>query len=114
MLACPNASFTDLAEIVSRIEPVKPAAVDGKFVTRMHVARPRILIKLRLFVCHLSVVVHLRLSGWLLSCSPHVSRCPAPPPSDESDYHTDYEEEAVESALSDLELSNHAGRDGDC
>lgn len=29
--------------------------------------------------------------------------------SDESDYHTDYEEEALESALSDLELSNHAG-----
>ncbi|KAG5834185.1 hypothetical protein ANANG_G00258800 [Anguilla anguilla] len=46
VLTCPNASFTDLAEIVSRIEPVKPALVD-----------------------------------------------------EESDYQTDYEEEAVGSAL---------------
>lgn len=30
VLTCPNASFTDLAEIVSRIEPVKPALMDGK------------------------------------------------------------------------------------
>uniref|UniRef100_A0A671P8F7 lysophospholipase n=1 Tax=Sinocyclocheilus anshuiensis TaxID=1608454 RepID=A0A671P8F7_9TELE len=30
LVTCPNASFTDLAEIVSRIEPVKPALVDGK------------------------------------------------------------------------------------
>uniref|UniRef100_A0A7N6B7U2 lysophospholipase n=1 Tax=Anabas testudineus TaxID=64144 RepID=A0A7N6B7U2_ANATE len=30
VVTCPNASFTDLAEIVSRIEPVKPALVDGK------------------------------------------------------------------------------------
>uniref|UniRef100_A0A673BPK2 lysophospholipase n=1 Tax=Sphaeramia orbicularis TaxID=375764 RepID=A0A673BPK2_9TELE len=29
VLTCPNASFTDLAEIVSRIEPVKNAVVDG-------------------------------------------------------------------------------------
>nr|XP_054600217.1 patatin-like phospholipase domain-containing protein 7a isoform X3 [Nothobranchius furzeri] len=29
VLTCPNASFTDLAEIVSRIEPVKPALMDG-------------------------------------------------------------------------------------
>jgi len=28
-------------------------------------------------------------------------------PSDESDYHTDYEEEMAESALSDMELYNH-------
>ncbi|XP_077593325.1 patatin-like phospholipase domain-containing protein 7a isoform X2 [Stigmatopora nigra] len=56
VLTCPNASFTDLAEIVSRIEPVKPALVD-----------------------------------------------------EESDYHTDYDEEAVESALSDLELYSHYG-----
>ncbi|XP_035247689.1 patatin-like phospholipase domain-containing protein 7a isoform X1 [Anguilla anguilla] len=56
VLTCPNASFTDLAEIVSRIEPVKPALVD-----------------------------------------------------EESDYQTDYEEEAVGSALSDMELSNHHG-----
>uniref|UniRef100_A0A3Q3LPM5 lysophospholipase n=1 Tax=Mastacembelus armatus TaxID=205130 RepID=A0A3Q3LPM5_9TELE len=56
VVTCPNASFTDLAEIVSRIEPVKPALVD-----------------------------------------------------DESDYHTDYEEEAVESALSDMELYNRSG-----
>uniref|UniRef100_A0A8B9JRG8 lysophospholipase n=1 Tax=Astyanax mexicanus TaxID=7994 RepID=A0A8B9JRG8_ASTMX len=54
MVTCPNASFTDLAEIVSRIEPVKQALVD-----------------------------------------------------DESDYHTDYEEELVESALSDMELPAH-------
>ncbi|XP_045922349.1 patatin-like phospholipase domain-containing protein 7a isoform X1 [Micropterus dolomieu] len=56
VVTCPNASFTDLAEIVSRIEPVKPALVD-----------------------------------------------------EESDYHTDYEEEALESALSDMELYNRYG-----
>ncbi|XP_061656471.1 patatin-like phospholipase domain-containing protein 7a isoform X2 [Syngnathoides biaculeatus] len=56
VLTCPNASFTDLAEIVSRIEPVKPALVD-----------------------------------------------------EESDYQTDYDEEAAESALSDLELYGHYG-----
>ncbi|XP_075935857.1 patatin-like phospholipase domain-containing protein 7a [Anarhichas minor] len=55
-VSCPNASFTDLAEIVSRIEPVKPALVD-----------------------------------------------------EESDYHTDYEEEALESALSDMEAYNRYG-----
>ncbi|XP_026859503.2 patatin-like phospholipase domain-containing protein 7a [Electrophorus electricus] len=54
MVTCPNASFTDLAEIVSRIEPAKQALVD-----------------------------------------------------EESDYHTDYEEELVESAPSDIELANH-------
>ncbi|VTJ54164.1 Hypothetical predicted protein [Marmota monax] len=31
---CPNASFTDLAEIVSRIEPAKMATVDGELVTQ--------------------------------------------------------------------------------
>ncbi|CAN9504974.1 unnamed protein product [Ophioblennius macclurei] len=56
VVTCPNASFTDLAEIVSRIEPVKPPLVD-----------------------------------------------------DESDYHTDYEEEALESALSDMEAYNRYG-----
>lgn len=30
VLTCPSASFTDLAEIVSRIEPAKVAAVDGE------------------------------------------------------------------------------------
>ncbi|KAM9744627.1 patatin-like phospholipase domain-containing protein 7 [Menidia menidia] len=52
VVTCPNASFTDLAEIVSRIEPVKNAIIEEE-------------------------------------------------PSD--DYQTDYDEEAVESALSDLE-----------
>lgn len=56
VVTCPNASFTDLAEIVSRIEPVKPTVVD-----------------------------------------------------EESDYHTDYEEEALESALSDMEMYNRYG-----
>uniref|UniRef100_A0A087YP49 lysophospholipase n=1 Tax=Poecilia formosa TaxID=48698 RepID=A0A087YP49_POEFO len=56
VVTCPNASFTDLAEIVSRIEPVKPAVVD-----------------------------------------------------EESDYQTDYDEEALESALSDMELYGHCG-----
>uniref|UniRef100_A0A8D3BBZ8 lysophospholipase n=2 Tax=Scophthalmus maximus TaxID=52904 RepID=A0A8D3BBZ8_SCOMX len=56
VVTCPNASFTDLAEIVSRIEPVKPAVVN-----------------------------------------------------EESDCHTDYDEEAVESALSDMELYNRYG-----
>uniref|UniRef100_A0A668AM57 lysophospholipase n=1 Tax=Myripristis murdjan TaxID=586833 RepID=A0A668AM57_9TELE len=32
VVTCPNASFTDLAEIVSRIEPVKPPVVDGKII----------------------------------------------------------------------------------
>uniref|UniRef100_A0A8C8IVA5 lysophospholipase n=1 Tax=Oncorhynchus tshawytscha TaxID=74940 RepID=A0A8C8IVA5_ONCTS len=50
-VTCPNASFTDLAEIVSRIELAKPALVD-----------------------------------------------------EESDYPTDYEEEAMESAYSDFEV----------
>uniref|UniRef100_A0A8C3AGF5 lysophospholipase n=1 Tax=Cyclopterus lumpus TaxID=8103 RepID=A0A8C3AGF5_CYCLU len=35
VVSCPNASFTDLAEIVSRIEPVKPALVDGKLLDLM-------------------------------------------------------------------------------
>nr|XP_040051038.1 patatin-like phospholipase domain-containing protein 7 isoform X2 [Gasterosteus aculeatus aculeatus] len=52
VVTCPNASFTDLAEIVSRIEPVKNAVIDEEA-------------------------------------------------SDE--YQTDYDEEAVESALSDFE-----------
>lgn len=52
MVTCPNASFTDLAEIVSRIEPVKNALIDGEL-------------------------------------------------SDE--YQTDYDEEVVDSALSDFE-----------
>lgn len=29
VVTCPNASFTDLAEIVSRIEPVKNALING-------------------------------------------------------------------------------------
>ncbi|KAK2888415.1 patatin-like phospholipase domain-containing protein 7a isoform X1 [Channa argus] len=56
VVTCPNASFTDLAEIVSRIEPIKPALVEA-----------------------------------------------------ESDYQTDYEEEAMESALSDMELYSRYG-----
>ncbi|XP_015235409.1 PREDICTED: patatin-like phospholipase domain-containing protein 7 [Cyprinodon variegatus] len=52
VVTCPNTTFTDLAEIVSRIEPVKNALIDEE-------------------------------------------------PSDE--YQTDYDEEAVESALSDFE-----------
>lgn len=56
VVTCPNASFTDLAEIVSRIDPVKPPLVD-----------------------------------------------------EESDYHTDYEEDALESALSDMETYNRYG-----
>lgn len=69
----------------------------------LHVA-PHLLT----FFCHLSarspvltwVASFLFTSRSSLSCSSS---------SDESDYHTDYEEEALESALSDLELSNHAG-----
>ncbi|XP_075885209.1 patatin-like phospholipase domain-containing protein 7 [Nelusetta ayraudi] len=53
VLSCPNASFTDLAEIVSRIEVVKPE-VD-----------------------------------------------------DEAQYQSEYEEEPLEGALSDMELTNH-------
>uniref|UniRef100_A0A8C1NBD1 lysophospholipase n=1 Tax=Cyprinus carpio TaxID=7962 RepID=A0A8C1NBD1_CYPCA len=40
-VTCPNASFTDLAEIVSRIEPVKQAVVDGeKWMIFTHVVSP--------------------------------------------------------------------------
>ncbi|KAG7227262.1 hypothetical protein CRUP_005987, partial [Coryphaenoides rupestris] len=31
VVTCPNASFTDLAEIVSRIEPVKNAPIDEEY-----------------------------------------------------------------------------------
>uniref|UniRef100_A0A665X4F8 lysophospholipase n=1 Tax=Echeneis naucrates TaxID=173247 RepID=A0A665X4F8_ECHNA len=43
VVTCPNASFTDLAEIVSRIEPVKPAVVNGKSTDTL---------QLSLTVCH--------------------------------------------------------------
>lgn len=36
LVTCPNASFTDLAEIVSRIEPVKPALVNGKSMLNLN------------------------------------------------------------------------------
>ncbi|MEQ2315683.1 hypothetical protein AMECASPLE_024930, partial [Ameca splendens] len=62
VVTCPNASFTDLAEIVSRIEPVKNALIDEEL-------------------------------------------------SDE--YQTDYDEEAVESALSDFEAFTPAGEHTD-
>lgn len=35
ILTCPNASFTDLAEIVSRIEPATAATVDGELVAQV-------------------------------------------------------------------------------
>lgn len=41
VLTCPNASFTDLAEIVSRIEPAKAAPVDGESGLRTHPAELR-------------------------------------------------------------------------
>lgn len=104
MVTCPNASFTDLAEIVSRIEPVKPAVVDGKT-----------------FVCLCPLVVR-HSSPWLtwlsFSLSPlqhlftHAGFLPvlcSLAPSEESDYHTDYEEEALESALSDMEPYSFCG-----
>lgn len=56
VVTCPNASFTDLAEIVSRIDPVKNTAINEEL---------------------------------------------------SDDYQTDYDEEAVESALSDYEAFNH-------
>ncbi|KAM8865714.1 patatin-like phospholipase domain-containing protein 7 isoform 1-T1 [Synchiropus picturatus] len=56
VVTCPNASFTDLAEIVSRIEPIKASVLEGE--------------------------------------SSH---------EESDDYQTDYDEEAVESALSDYE-----------
>ncbi|XP_056129424.1 patatin-like phospholipase domain-containing protein 7 [Lampris incognitus] len=56
MVTCPNASFTDLAEIVSRIEPVKTALVNAEDFS--------------------------------------------------DEYQTDYDDDAVESALSDFEMSN--------
>ncbi|XP_067087723.1 patatin-like phospholipase domain-containing protein 7 isoform X1 [Osmerus mordax] len=61
-VTCPNASFTDLAEIVSRIETVKPALMDEEF---------------------------------------------------SEEYQTDYDEEAVESALSDLDMSCYNSEQGE-
>lgn len=40
VVTCPNASFTDLAEIVSRIEPVKPVLVDGKATDTLQRSQP--------------------------------------------------------------------------
>uniref|UniRef100_A0AAQ4P9A9 lysophospholipase n=1 Tax=Gasterosteus aculeatus aculeatus TaxID=481459 RepID=A0AAQ4P9A9_GASAC len=60
VVSCPNASFTDLAEIVSRIEPVKPALVDGKTaLTHTHT----------LFIlCTISGVMHVMV---FLSFAPY-------------------------------------------
>uniref|UniRef100_A0A096NWM3 Patatin like domain 7, lysophospholipase n=1 Tax=Papio anubis TaxID=9555 RepID=A0A096NWM3_PAPAN len=46
VLTCPNASFTDLAEIVSCIEPAKPAMVDGEWRPKMRCSRLRGLLML--------------------------------------------------------------------
>ncbi|XP_039658326.1 patatin-like phospholipase domain-containing protein 7 [Perca fluviatilis] len=62
VVTCPNASFTDLAEIVSRIEPVKNALIDEEL---------------------------------------------------SEEYQTDYDEEAVESALSDFEAFAHGSEHTD-
>lgn len=52
VLTCPSASFTDLAEIVSRIEPAKVTAVDGELdvqkVDLYHKGRDRLLWTLTL------------------------------------------------------------------
>uniref|UniRef100_A0A8C7GEV2 Patatin like phospholipase domain containing 7 n=1 Tax=Oncorhynchus kisutch TaxID=8019 RepID=A0A8C7GEV2_ONCKI len=83
VVTCPNASFTDLAEIVSRIEPVKPVLVEGERDTHTH------------FLYLFGSCVILYTFSVLLS------------PSELSDeYQTDYDEEAIESALSDFDMSN--------
>lgn len=49
------------------------------------------------------------MSGFL-TWSPSSSSSPRPPhPLDESQYQSEYEEEQVEGALSDMELTNHCG-----
>uniref|UniRef100_A0A8C8M2N2 lysophospholipase n=1 Tax=Oncorhynchus tshawytscha TaxID=74940 RepID=A0A8C8M2N2_ONCTS len=83
VVTCPNASFTDLAEIVSRIEPVKPVLVEGERDTHTH------------FLYLFGSCVILYTFSVFLS------------PSELSDeYQTDYDEEAIESALSDFDMSN--------
>uniref|UniRef100_A0A673Y1F6 lysophospholipase n=1 Tax=Salmo trutta TaxID=8032 RepID=A0A673Y1F6_SALTR len=42
VVTCPNASFTDLAEIVSRIEPVKPVLVEGERNRHTHTHTPTV------------------------------------------------------------------------
>uniref|UniRef100_A0A8C9RNF0 lysophospholipase n=1 Tax=Scleropages formosus TaxID=113540 RepID=A0A8C9RNF0_SCLFO len=90
VVTCPNASFTDLAEIVSRIEPVKQAHVDGM---ARDMEQHWQICDQTCFFCFFSLCL---LDFALPLCL-----------SEESDYQTDYEEEAVESALSDIELSNY-------
>lgn len=61
------------------------------------------------FICHLflhTTYSNLFTHNVLLSLLPVLHLFP---PSEESDYHTDYEEEALESALSDMELYNRYG-----
>ncbi|KPP70260.1 hypothetical protein Z043_110922, partial [Scleropages formosus] len=93
VVTCPNASFTDLAEIVSRIEPVKQPLEEGNRGAaergRPSEAWPPLLSFLQ--------------TSPLPPPNPSLSRLPLP---EESDYHTDYEEELVESAPSDFELYN--------
>uniref|UniRef100_A0A8C7RJ44 lysophospholipase n=1 Tax=Oncorhynchus mykiss TaxID=8022 RepID=A0A8C7RJ44_ONCMY len=85
VVTCPNASFTDLAEIVSRIEPVKPVLVEGEGHTHTHTH----------FLYLFGSCVILYTFSVFLS------------PSELSDeYQTDYDEEAIESALSDFDMSN--------
>uniref|UniRef100_A0A8C9S5M2 lysophospholipase n=1 Tax=Scleropages formosus TaxID=113540 RepID=A0A8C9S5M2_SCLFO len=93
VVTCPNASFTDLAEIVSRIEPVKQPLEEGNRGAaergRPSEAWPPLLSFLQ--------------TSPLPPPNPSLSRLPLP---EESDYQTDYEEELVESAPSDFELYN--------
>uniref|UniRef100_A0A8C8H7T6 lysophospholipase n=1 Tax=Oncorhynchus tshawytscha TaxID=74940 RepID=A0A8C8H7T6_ONCTS len=88
VITCPNASFTDLAEIVSRIEPVKTVLVEGERDGHTHTQPPYGTFLIPVFFT-------LRSSE--LSDDYQT---------DYDDYQTDYDEEARESALSDFDMSN--------
>uniref|UniRef100_A0A7N8X5B1 Patatin-like phospholipase domain containing 7a n=1 Tax=Mastacembelus armatus TaxID=205130 RepID=A0A7N8X5B1_9TELE len=67
VVTCPNASFTDLAEIVSRIEPVKPALVDGKttiiewpWAIHIYLVGPCWPLPLALLLTSISLLLHAR------------------------------------------------------
>uniref|UniRef100_A0A668AFL3 lysophospholipase n=1 Tax=Myripristis murdjan TaxID=586833 RepID=A0A668AFL3_9TELE len=73
VVTCPNASFTDLAEIVSRIEPVKPPVVDGKIINTDTITLIFALIysfTFTIFYCYCTVFLGLNIWYALLSGEP--------------------------------------------
>ena len=102
MLTCPNASFTDLAEIVSRIEPaVKQPALDGKSRTSRETQyfSASLRKKSQFFFYVRSECSHSQPPQPLTSFTPSLFSLQT---ADESEYQTDYDE-----MLSDFDFSEH-------